>query len=250
MNKKYSLMNNINIKDNIFIKKLNINNHKYLNISNLKYLFSKISKYDDLYISSSIKNNYLISKYKYCKQLQNIDNINDNTLIEIVQEIRKIHQIEIAKTDNTYLKKINDWFINNIKSNKNHFLKYKSLVDVIIIDENDLVLCHNDLHLQNIKTINGKVKIIDWDFTGINDFHYDLASLCGELKLKKHQIELVCNNYGHNVDINKVYKYIIIEKIINGSWALYWYMIKGEAVFKNIYKDKLKYLENQKTISF
>jgi thiamine kinase-like enzyme len=44
------------------------------------------------------------------------------------------------------------------------------------------VLCHNDLNFKNI-LFTDEVKLIDWEYAGVNDRYFDLASVCVEFDL-------------------------------------------------------------------
>ncbi len=46
----------------------------------------------------------------------------------------------------------------------------------------EYVLCHNDLNPYNI-LFSKDIKLIDWEFSGVNDRYFDLASVCVEFDL-------------------------------------------------------------------
>jgi len=47
----------------------------------------------------------------------------------------------------------------------------------------EYVLCHNDLNPQNI-FFSDTVKLIDWEYAGVNDKYFDLACVCVEFELE------------------------------------------------------------------
>jgi len=60
----------------------------------------------------------------------------------------------------------------------------KLQTDTSVIDSypKEYVLCHNDLNPQNIFFDDG-VKLIDFEYAGVNDRYFDLASVCVEFGL-------------------------------------------------------------------
>lgn len=57
----------------------------------------------------------------------------------------------------------------------------KKAFELIINYPKEYVLCHNDLNPQNIFFQEG-VKFIDWEYAGVNDRYFDLASVCIEFE--------------------------------------------------------------------
>jgi len=49
------------------------------------------------------------------------------------------------------------------------------------------VLCHNDLNPKNILFTSGGLKLIDWEFAGVNDRYFDLAAVCVEFGLDRQK---------------------------------------------------------------
>lgn len=42
----------------------------------------------------------------------------------------------------------------------------------------DLCLCHNDVHHLNVIDSHGRLRLVDWEYAGIGDPYFDLASVC------------------------------------------------------------------------
>lgn len=126
-------------------------------------------------------------------KLQSID------IKNLVFQIKKLHKIKVKtkiynlKNDLENYKKILEDFQSkklikeSIKS-LNFLKKYKK----------DLVLNHHDLNPKNIIFKNQNIKIIDWEYSGLNDRFFDLASICIEFSLNKKQEELFLKYYLKN----------------------------------------------------
>ena len=101
--------------------------------------------------------------------------------------------------------------------------KSKEVQDAfIIIDtfQSEDVLCHNDLNPQNIlfaKTI----KLIDWEYAGVNDRYFDLASVCVEFDLNKEdEVHFLRSYFTMEYEINheKLKAYKVIYKALCSQW--------------------------------
>ena len=81
------------------------------------------------------------------------------------------------------------------------------------------VLCHNDLNPQNIFFSN-EVKLIDWEYAGVNDRYFDLACVCVEFKLDDKMQELLLSAYFKDEDffLKKLEAYKIIYEILCKEW--------------------------------
>lgn len=82
------------------------------------------------------------------------------------------------------------------------------------------VLCHNDLSPQNI-FFTDKVKLIDWEYTGVNDRYFDLACVCVEFKLDNEDEVFFLESYFLKKDVinyekHKAYK--VIYKTLCKQW--------------------------------
>ncbi len=133
--------------------------------------------------------------YKYKKGIHKTK-LSKIELKNLVHKIRKFHNFKTegkaydlkqdlknySKTLNTQKSKklINDCF-KSIKIIK----KYKY----------EAVLTHHDLNPKNIIFSKNSLKIIDWEYAGVNDRFFDLASLCIEFKLNKNEEKIVLENY-------------------------------------------------------
>ena len=60
--------------------------------------------------------------------------------------------------------------------------------------EPELRLCHNDIHALNIVD-SGELRLIDWEYAGLGERFFDLASICVYHRFVKAQRELLLNTY-------------------------------------------------------
>jgi thiamine kinase len=65
--------------------------------------------------------------------------------------------------------------------------------------EPELRLCHNDIHALNIVG-NGELRLIDWEYAGLGERLFDLASICVYHCFAKSQRELLLSSYLRSPD--------------------------------------------------
>ncbi len=84
--------------------------------------------------------------------------------------------------------------------------------------------CHNDLVSENfIKDINGKVYLIDWEYSGMNDPMWDFAAIFLESDFSEESRTYVLERYsGHSVTsvmLEKIFIYQILMDILWSIWT-------------------------------
>lgn len=79
-------------------------------------------------------------------------------------------------------------------------------------------LCHNDLNRFNV-LFSDKVKLIDWEYAGMNDRYFDLASVCVEFGLDETQQTLFMGYYGETpCEQTKLHAYMTLYSALCAQW--------------------------------
>ena len=132
-------------------------------------------------------------------------------------KLKKIHKIK-AKTKIYNLKNDLIKYEKTLKDSQSKKLIKESNKSLLSLKtyKKDLVLNHHDLNPKNIIFKNQNIKIIDWEYSGLNDRFFDLASLCIEFSLNKKREELFLKFYFKNYsntqkDKLKLFKTIYIN---------------------------------------
>jgi len=81
----------------------------------------------------------------------------------------------------------------------------------------ELVLCHGDLSVKNILFAQ-RVKLIDWEYAGVCDRYFDLASVCLEFKLNKAEEAYFFRAYGIKIDHKKLKVYKDVFMRLSKEW--------------------------------
>ncbi|MDD2894663.1 MAG: phosphotransferase family protein [Aliarcobacter sp.] len=143
-------------------------------------------------------------------------------LKNLVLKIKKFHNFKV-KTKAYDIKKdlLNyDKNLNDFKSKK---LINESRRNLFLLKrfKKDLVLTHHDLNPKNIIFRNNNIAIIDWEYAGLNDCFFDLASVCIEFSLNEKNEKLILKNYFNHYKKNHIQKlnhFKIIYKNLCDLW--------------------------------
>jgi len=105
-------------------------------------------------------------------------------LISLVKVLKKVHAIEV----DAKVLDLKELFNSQSTEVKEAFVAIETF-------SRTLSLCHNDLNPKNILFFNEKLKLIDWEFAGLNDVYFDLACVSVEFKLNKKDEVLMMESY-------------------------------------------------------
>lgn len=143
-------------------------------------------------------------------------------LIKLTKIIKKFHSIKTNEKEYDLKKDFKSYgdFLKDTESKKLIKVSFHELQKIKKYKK-QLVLTHHDLNAKNIIFTKNRIKIIDWEFAGVNDLFFDLASVCCEFNLSQQQQQLLLKTYLKNTrkkDINKLNSYKIIYKNLCLLW--------------------------------
>jgi thiamine kinase-like enzyme len=192
--------NNIYLFTNNNIKYI-IRKYKYNKDSNLDIILS-LSLLNITPRILSFSQTGRIEEYFHGRTLTFNDLLNPCILDKIIDNVVLIHNIKTNQQNifsiTNFIKKTNDLFINNLINSFDNILKKY---------EDELILCHNDLHINNIMINNqNEIKLIDLEFSGINHWAYELVNF---ICVTKEQFNKVNNEIDTNNFIIELENYII-----------------------------------------
>jgi thiamine kinase-like enzyme len=86
--------------------------------------------------------------------------------------------------------------------------------------------CHNDLLAENfILGDDGRMWVIDWEYSGTNDPYYDLGVLCAENPLTEEEEVAVIERYRGVPDDHRRAR-MLLYKIVSDLWWSLWAMVQ------------------------
>ena len=126
----------------------------------------------------------------------------------------------------------------------------KIVKDVQLLFKKDpLVLCHNDLVQNNLLFKANGVIFIDWEYSGMNNPYFDLASFISENDLNDEQSEFFLKQYfGSKLNLTKrkrVKSFMAFLDMLFYYWGLYLYKKRGDLIYYQIASHKLERINKE-----
>lgn len=197
------------------------------NFYNESIILKKIAHLDitPKIIYNNESNGVLVSKFIENSNL-NINSYKDkNFIFNLTSSLKKLHNIKcdiyfnpFIHIENTisYLKDINFKFDHDIDKLLEKYYYIKNILS------NNIVygLCHCDLNSSNILYKNNSIYFIDFEFSGVCDIFFDLATISWFLD-ESMKLELLNSYFGY-YDLSlkeKLENYIFIVKLWNATWS-------------------------------
>ncbi|MEG0050809.1 MAG: phosphotransferase [Terrisporobacter sp.] len=85
-----------------------------------------------------------------------------------------------------------------------------------------LVPCHNDTLAENFMYDGEVMRVIDWEYGGMNDRFYDMACVCVENPLPKDKEELYLRTYFNGEPTEEERARVLTSKfLVNAHWSLW-----------------------------
>jgi len=144
-------------------------------------------------------------------------------LIKLINTVKRYHSIKV-NTKEYNLKKDFIFYSQILKDKDSKKIISQSFDELLKLKrfKKELVLTHHDLNPKNIIFSKNSIKIIDWEYAGVNDLFFDLASLCCEFNLSKKEQYLLLKIYFKKVTINRIRK-LNSYQIIYKNLCLLWF---------------------------
>lgn len=140
--------------------------------------------------------------------LKNLHKLKGNNYFDPFKDIYS--RISYCKINNRYLPKEINSILIHIKN-----------IESILKKELYLGFCHNDINVSNMIINNNQLYFIDFEYSGMGDIFFDLATIYWMLN-KNLIVELLTNYFGcfKTKDSLKLKLYLYIVKVWNLSWCL------------------------------
>ncbi|WP_299360447.1 phosphotransferase [uncultured Parabacteroides sp.] len=138
-----------------------------------------------------------------------------NNDFNVIKEIRVYEQL---------LDKVNGWMYEGYADLRPRFFALEDRLNQLGVT---LAPCHNDLVAENfVKGFDGKIYLIDWEYSGMNDPLWDLAALFIENSFsEENQQKALSLYYGNHIPEGVVQKILIYQVLMDLLWSI-WTRIK------------------------
>ncbi len=133
------------------------------------------------------------------------DKLDKNDVKYLANILQKLHTIKIEQAP-IHLE---------IKNKTKEVIKAFETIDKY---PKEYVLCHNDLNPKNIFFSND-IKLIDWEYAGVNDRYFDLACVCVEFHLGEEMQKVFLDTYFTDAySVEKLEAYKVVYKALCKEW--------------------------------
>ncbi|MGN0144890.1 MAG: NTP transferase domain-containing protein [Clostridium sp.] len=161
----------------------------------------------------------------------------EENLKQVTKILRDLHNSKDFRMDNEFnmFRELEKYEEILRKDDGQFFEDYEEVREKVMALEDELKKCnrvlvpsHNDLVSENfVKDVNGRIYLIDWEYSGLNDDMWDLAALSLENEFSEDDIELMFRLYFNGKDADKdSRRRLLIHQICQDMlWAV-WTLIK------------------------
>lgn len=192
------------------------------------HLNDKLVKLSQLNITNELVYYNKESGVKICKYIEGVTPKAEIDFKGVANTLKKLHMSNLKFENYKHLERLNEYEQLANNRNEDYFIFKYSWVQIFkkFLKENIVYPTHGDSQLSNIVIGEGnKVYLIDWEFSGCNDYIYDIASFGNQ------NFEFALNllySYESEVDLNKLrrlYGWRIFQCLQWYNVALYKYNI-------------------------
>lgn len=168
----------------------------------------------------------------------NDNEISNNDLVMVANALKELHNlptdgIEVSNFEKVYF----DFLAEDEEITENYpidgfeDLIANEAIDILLSGEQ--VILHNDVVEGNLLKVGGKIKLIDFEYSGLGNRLFDIASFITERELTKEQIDFFVDQF-ENVNKEELKTVCKFLQIFWARWALYKYDMNRRDIYKDI----------------
>ena len=187
----------------------------------------------------------LIYRFFEGKVLTPTDLGTEGKLVELGKILGSIHRLHLPDFKTRFVNQIRH-YEKELKNDTDGSLLKRGidLFDSLTANEDDWVLCHNDLIAANL--VQGKrLLILDWEYASLNHPYFDLATVLENHVLTESQSELFLDAYSgecQSIDLVKLDEWRQLTQYVTLFWLM---IIKKYATISETEKAWMVNLENR-----
>ena len=187
---------------------------------------------------------FIVSNPPYLKLNQN-SGIN----IQLIKTIKTLHNtkpflqnFDMFELINYYLRLLKRRKIELPKSIDKYSKTIDNLGKILALYRNHLVPCHNDIVPENIINSHHQIYLIDFDYSGNNDFCFDLGNLSVEMGYNENQVNQLVKYYCGTIQEKILFRVYLQSIVSDIGWSLWGYL---QARISSLDYDFKKYASNR-----
>lgn len=195
--------------------------------------------------------NLLVTEYQE-KAKTFISNKNLSSIIKISKILKELHckKFEVTSTFNPL--EILERYSYQLQNNYFDIEEYQELIEKFKQLYNPDRLCHNDLKEGNFLFAGNKIYLIDFEYAGLNDYYFDIASFIAENDLNYQETITFLKAYftDENCNFEKLSVFLQFYDLLWYTWACLLHEKSGKEKYKTIADEKYKTLINPRKIIY
>ncbi len=200
-----------------------------------------------LNINNKLEGNILKMDYIEHESLFNDEDISNEDLVDVANALKDLHNLPTEGNAITPFEKVyNDFLsedeaVDDFPMDGTETLLADEAFD--ILESGKQVLLHNDVVEGNLLKANGIIKLIDFEYSGLGNRIFDIASFLTERVLTNEQIEFFISQF-EDVNRDELKTVCAFLQIFWTRWALFKFRTTEKEIYKIIaewkYEEYLK----------
>ena len=175
-------------------------------------------------------------------------NISLGDILKVSDTLKQLHKVNTKGIKITPFEKVYKKFLLKGFGSKEGWFndKEKYIHDkaIEILKSDKQVILHNDLVEGNLLKVKNRIKLIDFEYSGLGNPIFDAASFLTERELDDKQINIFIDSYYYKFNKEDLIIVSAFLQIFWTRWAMYKYKLTNKKVYKDIYTWKFeKYKE-------
>ena len=156
--------------------------------------------------------------YEYIEYPVESSEYNEVFLEIFGKTLSKLHSLDYTNlVIDTFEEKIEGYRNMLSTSNSIEIQESFALFDKLYKKPYKLAFCHNDLNKMNI-FLDKNMKFIDWEYTGLNQPIYEIASIKKSFNLSSDQLDIFLKAYGQDFNPNQIEEFEVLVGFIEKIW--------------------------------
>lgn len=181
-----------------------------------------------------------------------ISNKNLSSIIKIAKILKEFHNKKFDATSAFNPLEILEKYSYQLQNPKVNFEDYKELLESFSRLYTPDRLCHNDLKEGNFLFANNSIYLIDYEYAGLNDPYFDIASFIAENELNYQETITFLKAYftEENCNFEKLSIFLQFYDLLWYSWACLLHERSGKEKYKTIADEKFKTLKKPRNVIY
>ncbi len=168
----------------------------------------------------------------------NDENISHDDLAKVANAVKHLHSLDTSGIELSSFEKVYEEFLSEDDEVINDYPVDGTEYDIClkafdILESGQQVILHNDLVEGNLLKADDEIKLIDFEYSGLGNKIFDIASFITEREMKKADIDFFIDLFD---DVNREDLFVVAKflQIFWARWALYKYSISDKEIYKEI----------------